>query len=115
MARTRNSSAQYDVMLDKQGNPISPQAAFLQKTPNISGSTVLQGPGAEPVPVRGAIKKWRADPRSWARNMDAIELAHMWHVFLRKHGGFVIELEEADYMALPADARRHFMGVRDDD
>lgn len=118
MARTRNASAHYDVMLDKQGQPISPSAAYLAKAPNLSGGTVLKGPGAEPAPPPPAYKTFRADRRSWSKNMEAYELALLLDLAFRHPGklreGFIVDLEEPEYLALSGDVRRHFLGVRDD-
>ena len=113
MARTRGISEAY---LDRQGNPISPSAAYLAKAPRLSGSTVLEGPGAEPVPPPAKIIGYRASPKSWSRDLDAWELAHLLNMALKqpKHlgDGFIIEVTEDEFARLPGDLRRHFMPVR---
>ena len=116
MARTRNASAAFEVQLDRQGNPISPAAAYLQRPQRLSGSTVLPGPGAEPVPPQPPVVGYRADPETWSRNMEAYELALLLDLALRGKGnlgkGLVVEVSEAEFAALPGDVRRHFMPVR---
>ena len=108
MARTRDASARF-VQLDRQGVPISPSAAFLKSQPSISGHVVLKGPGAEPVPVPQPIIGYRADSKSWSRNMEAHELAQLVAMVL---GNFVVNITPEEYAKLSGDVRRHFMAVR---
>jgi len=114
MARTRNASSAFDVQLDRQGNPISPAAAHLQRTGRISGGTILEGPGVEPIVPQPAIVGYRASVRSWSRNMDAFELAMLFDLMMRKHGGFRIDLTPEEFSTLPGDVRRHFLAVREE-
>lgn len=103
----------YDVQLDRQGNPVSPSAAYLQRAPKLSGGTVLQGPGAEPVPELQPITGYRADAQSWARNMEAYDLCQLLDLWLRRQGAsFTVDLTAAEHATLPGDVRRHFMPVR---
>jgi hypothetical protein len=102
--------------LDRAGNPISPAAAVLQPVRALSGNRVLQGPGAEPVPVMPAIVGYRADKASWSKNMEAHELAQLLDLAFRNPGdlgdGFVVNLTPEEYGKLGGDVRRHFMAVR---
>lgn len=115
MARSRGASANFE-RLDRTGHYVSPAAVFLQKTKNLSGHITLQGPGAEAVPEPLPTLCYRADPKSWSRNMDAYELACLIDMAFRhpeKVGdGLVMTLTEAEYLALNGDMRRHFVRVR---
>jgi hypothetical protein len=96
--------------LDRQGNYVSPAAAALTAPRNIPGHVVLKGPGAEPVPMPGAITGYCASPQSWARDMDAWELAQMLNMLLPD--GFVINVTADEHARMQGNLRRHFMAVR---
>ena len=105
---------------DKQGNPISPAAtaAFANAPVRINGNTVFHGPGAELVPVPPKIVGYRAEPKTWSKNMEAYELARLIHMLLRappaKLGdGLIVDISVEDYSKLDGDLRRHFMAVRE--
>lgn len=122
MAHTRGASHKFHqddgVMLDRQGNPISPAATLLTNQRNIAGHEVLHGPGAEPVPEQMPITAYRADRNSWSQNMEAFELARL--IDLAFNGGhkkdlvdgFVVTLTPDEYTRLDGNLRRHFMAVR---
>lgn len=103
--------------LDRQGNPVSPAAAYLRQPMNISGHTVLRGPGAEPVPVAPTVTGYRANSKSWSRNLESHELAQLIDMLLLGAGdkrGFVVDVTPEQFATLRGDLRRHFMAVRDE-
>jgi hypothetical protein len=103
--------------LDRQGHYISPAASALAAPLALNGETVVEGPGAEPPPSPQEITAYRATAETWARNMEAWELARLLDVAFRHSAddladGFVITLSPAEYVRLDANLRRHFMAVR---
>lgn len=120
MARTRGASRAYAdthiAQLDRQGNPISPAAAHLNPPLRMNGNAVVHGPGAEPVAPDRLVAGYRCAPDTWARDMDAWELANLLHILLQHSGdlgeGFLIELKEDEFLRLNGNLRRHFMAVR---
>jgi hypothetical protein len=105
------------VPLDRQGVPISPAAARLpSQVMSLSGSTVLRGPGAEPVPVASPVTGYRSDRKSWAGNMEPIELAKLIDLAFAGKGelgdGFVVEVTVEEFAKMDGNLRRHFMPVR---
>jgi len=105
---------------DKQGNPVSPAAtvAYQNAPRRIHGATVFHGPGAEPVPVQPRIVGYRAEPKTWSKNMEAYELARLIHMLLRappaKMGdGLIVDVSVEEWNHLDGDLRRHFMPVRE--
>lgn len=104
--------------LDKHGNFVSPAAAHIDAPKRISGSTVFYGPGAEPVPVMPPIVGYRAEPKTWAKNMEAHELARLIDMLLRQPApelgdGLVVNVSLEEWAKMDGNLRRHFMPVRE--
>jgi hypothetical protein len=129
MAHTRGASRKFvpddgvllgkgGVPLDRNGNPVAPIMADgkRQAPPMLHGHTVLQGPGAEPPKETAPVVGYRADRKSWSKQMTGWELACLLDMALRKPGdlseGFTIHLTLEEYAALPGDLRQHFVQVR---
>lgn len=116
MGRTRNASRQWAAALDRQGNPISPQAASLRRAPPMNASTVVQGPGQLPTSEPLPIRCYRSEPKTWTRNMEAWDLAMLIDLVLKHHDhieeGLVVELSPDEYARLPGDVSRHFLPIR---
>lgn len=105
---------------DKQGNAISPAAttAYAHAPHRINGSTVFHGPGAEPVPPQPQIVGYRAEPKTWAKNMEAYELARLIDFLLKQPAGMlgaglVVDVSVEQWAKMDGDLRRHFMAVRE--
>jgi hypothetical protein len=98
------------VRLDRQGNPISPVAKHLTMPKNLSGNTVLHGPGMELPKNYGETIGYQADRKSIARDIDAWELAGLLELMV---GKIVVRLDPDQYATLGGDLRRHFLAVRE--
>jgi hypothetical protein len=131
MSRTRGASGSFDysgdgemlgkggvpiisgqpqrVVLDRQGNPISPAAYTMAAPRALSGSTVLHGPGAEPVPDPGKIVGYKADRTTFSKNMEAYDLVQLLELML---GALSIRITPEVYATLNGNLRQHFMAVR---
>ena len=131
MSRTRGASSRFSdggellgkggvplpvpdhVRLDRQGQAISPVVAHMQmQIKRLSGHTVLQGPGAEPVTPLAPITSHRCDRTTFSKNMQAYDLALLLDMVLKDMGGFSVEVSEAVFSTLPGDLRQHFTAVR---
>ena len=106
------------IRLDKAGNYISPAAAYISAPRNLSGNVVLYGPGAEPLAQAPRIVAYRADRKSWAKNMEAHELALLLDMAFANPGdlgdGFVVQIATDQFATVPGDLRRHFLPVYGD-
>ncbi len=119
------------VPLDRDGNYVSPAVALaepprsmsghavaLAEPPrSMSGHAVVRGPGAEPLAAPVETIAYRADARSWSRNMEAWELAHLLDLAFRHSPdemveGFAVVLPPDVFATLPPDVKRHFVAVR---
>lgn len=103
------------VPLDRQGNPVSPSAAYLAPVRKLSGDTVIRGPGAEPAPARRMPVMYRSDRASWSRLMEAFDLAMLLDLALRDPGklgeGLVIEVTPEEHARLSGNMKLHFKPV----
>ena len=103
------------VPLDRQGNAVSPSAAYLAPVRKLSGDTVLRGPGAEPAAAPRRPVLYRSDRTSWSRLMDAFDLAQMLDLALRDPGklgeGLVVEVTPEEHARLSGNMRLHFKPV----
>jgi hypothetical protein len=105
------------VPLDRQGHYVSPAAGSLVRPRNMSGSLVLNGPGAEPLAPPMAVVGYRCAPDTWARDMDAYEVANLIDMMLKHPGdltdGLTMRITVEEFNRLGGDLRRHFMAVRE--
>lgn len=107
MARSRFAG----VSLDRQGNPVSPQAA-MRALPvmHMSGREVVKGPGVEPVPDLGPVAWYEADRASIRRDLDPWELLALIDMWLLNKNAeqFAVRCSLEAYQRLAGDLRRHF-------
>lgn len=116
MARTRGASTGFQIPLDRQGNPISPAIARLEKARSLSGNITLQGPGAQRQPPPLEVVGYQLDMRSITKNLEAYDLAVIIDAAFKHSAdllvnGLMVALTPAQFEELPGDARRHFTPV----
>lgn len=128
MARTRGIVPYGDgELLDKEGKPIDPVAHHVTAPP-----VAPEPPVVERAPDFRII--YVLDKTTIRRDCEAWELAQMFDIYLgpwgkmltdrefealtpgeQRHGKISARLPEAEFAKLPADIRRHFFRVREDE
>lgn len=103
--------------LDRQGNYISPAAAHLVQPRNMPGHMVVQGPGTQASAPIPAIVGYRANAASWARNMEAWELARLLDMAFQNgdslDDGLMVDVTPEQFNKMEGNLRRHFMPFRE--
>lgn len=114
MSRTRGIPDTYAAQaLNREGRP----AGAREAPHSLSAGYVADGPGVQAMAAdAGRIIAYRADKTTFARNMEAFDLAMLLDLMLSNPGelgdGFAVEITQDQYNQLSGDVRRHFMAVR---
>lgn len=100
--------ARMRVSLDRKGDWVSPAAAALRRPDAMKNDYPKAPPPSDDAPVvTRRIVGYRAERDTWGKSMTAWELARLLDMAM----GLSVKATPAEFAAMPADLKQHFMPV----